>query len=274
MYTLLCLICGLLSFVLVFDSIGKKDGTRFLVAVGSGLGARVFGGLSEIEERKLKERHAQQKERERRLYLERLEADRPRFEAEAKRREEGTRRRRAELERQLEEAAVEMQRQRDEAEENAAKDAWVRFHQSKSMQEIETMSGMEFEKWLKLLFTKMGYKVSLTPINDQGGDLVCISDCGTRMVVQSKRSKYTVGNRAVQEILGAMLFYDCQKGCIVTNNKFTVAARELAEKDSRIALCDGKWLQEQILSLFPPEIPNFNWDDYISIVKEKQSGDK
>lgn len=65
----------------------------------------------------------------------------------------------------------------------------------------------------------------------------------------------------MQEVLGAIKFYGCTAGMVVTNSTFTDAARELARK-AQVALFDGKWLEEQILKLFPPQIPEFNWDEY------------
>jgi restriction endonuclease Mrr len=152
--------------------------------------------------------------------------------------------------------------------ETEARANWREFYESKSMDAIASMSGIEFERWLSILFTKLGYQTTLTPINDQGGDLLCEAE-GIRVVVQSKRNKAAVGNRAVQELLGAMLYYGCQRGMIVTNSTFTVAASSLAEKDPRISLHGGDWLRSQVLKLYPPEIPEFDWDTYDNTVRAK-----
>ena len=43
------------------------------------------------------------------------------------------------------------------------------------MRDIEGMSGLEFERFLASLFAKLGYtEIELTPVNDQGGDIICI----------------------------------------------------------------------------------------------------
>ncbi len=161
------------------------------------------------------------------------------------------------------------QRRRKEAEEAAARNAWRVYHESKTMDEIATMSGTEFERFLARLFSRMGYTdIRLTPANDQGGDILCVSPSGTSIVVQAKRWSGTVGNSAVQELLGAMVHYDRPEGIVVTNSTFTIAARELANK-ARLVLCDGTWLAEQINRFLPPQIPAFDWDEYNRVVKDQ-----
>jgi hypothetical protein len=105
-------------------------------------------------------------------------------------------------------------------------------------------------------------------MNDQGGDILGVSPGGARVVIQAKRWRGSVGNDAVQELLGAMLYYDRSEGMVVTNSTFTDAARELAKKSPRIALCDGGWLAEQIKQFLPPDIPEFSWEEYNRVVKD------
>jgi hypothetical protein len=59
-----------------------------------------------------------------------------------------------------------------------------------------------------------------------------------------------------------MLYYECQEGMVITNNKFTEAAKQLAEKDPRIKIHDREWVETHVNTYFPSEIPEFNWDDY------------
>ena len=164
--------------------------------------------------------------------------------------------------------AEEVERRRREREEEIARANWRKFHKSKTMLEIATMTGLDFEQFLARLLTKMGYTdLIVTPINDQGGDLVGNSPEGLQIVVQAKRWKNALGNGVVQEILGAMLHYDCQAGLIITNSTFTTAAQSLGAKDKRITLCDRRWLEEQVCQYLPPVIPEFNWTDYNQQVK-------
>lgn len=123
---------------------------------------------------------------------------------------------------------------RRKEEELAAQVKWKAYHESKTMADIGKMSGTQFEEFLARLFARMGYtEIRLTETNDQGGDLLCLSPSGVRLVIQAKRWRNSVGNGAVQELLGAMLFYDRDEGMVVTNSTFTVAAIKLAGKQRR-----------------------------------------
>lgn len=118
-----------------------------------------------------------------------------------------------------------------------------------SIEDIDLMSGYEFESFLKKLFEKMGYKVEHTKFTgDQGGDLV-ISKLGGKTVVQAKRCEVKVSNDAVQEVVASINYYKCNKGMVVTNSEFTTSAIELA-KSNNITLIDGNKLKNLIRKYF------------------------
>ena len=180
---------------------------------------------------------------------------------------------RVETELRQKEAEEREQAQKQQAE-RAARETWRKWHEFKTPSEIAEMSGLEFEAFLYRLLTKMGYTgLQLTPINDQGGDLVGDSPETIRTVVQAKRWKNKLGNAVVQELLGAMLHYDAAAGMVITNSTFTEAARQLAAKDKRITLCDGPWLIAQIRQFLPPEIPEFDWAIYNATIAPNKMGD-
>ena len=105
------------------------------------------------------------------------------------------------------------------------------------------ISGEGFELYLKKLYTKLGYKVELTKATgDQGADLILYKD-GLKIVVQAKFYSSSVGNKAVQEVAGAIKFYDADYGVVVTNNLFTKSAIELADSNN-IELIDKFKLNE------------------------------
>ena len=115
--------------------------------------------------------------------------------------------------------------------------------------DIDTMSGYEFEEFLKRLFRCMGYEVEETKLSgDQGADLI-ISKRGKRIVVQAKRYKGKVGNKAIQETVAAVNFYKADKGMVVTNSRFTQAAIKLA-KANNIELVDREKLLSWISDYF------------------------
>ncbi|WP_293099123.1 restriction endonuclease [Moorena sp. SIOASIH] len=95
---------------------------------------------------------------------------------------------------------------------------------------IDQMTGREFEKFLAKLFKQLGYQVKRTPATaDYGADLV-IKKGDIKAVVQAKRKQGSVGIKAVQEVTGAIGYYQANLGLVITNSKFTETAKELAAK--------------------------------------------
>ncbi len=113
--------------------------------------------------------------------------------------------------------------------------------------EVDEMTGKEFEKFLAVHFRNCGYSVTLTQDSqDYGADLILYKD-GSKTVVQAKRSKNPVGIKAVQEVAGAVRHYNGNKGRVITNNRFTENACNLA-KSNDVELWDRKKLIEFILT--------------------------
>jgi Predicted endonuclease distantly related to archaeal Holliday junction resolvase and Mrr-like restriction enzymes len=103
--------------------------------------------------------------------------------------------------------------------------------------EIDKMEGVEFEKYLKILYEKDGYNVKTTPIsNDYGADLI-IQKYDIKTVVQAKRSQGKVGNTAIQEVVAAKYHYEADRAIVITNSYFTDNAKRLA-KSNDIELID------------------------------------
>ena len=112
--------------------------------------------------------------------------------------------------------------------------------------EVDEMTGKEFEIFLDVHFKKLGYSVTLTQDSqDYGADLILYKD-GSKTVVQAKRSKNPVGIKAVQEVAGAVRHYKGNKARVITNNRFTENAYNLA-KSNDVELWDRKRLIEFIL---------------------------
>ena len=112
--------------------------------------------------------------------------------------------------------------------------------------EVDEMTGKEFEKFLAVHFRNLGYSVTLTQDSqDYGADLILYKD-GLKTVVQAKRSKNSVGIKAVQEVAGAVRHYKGNKGRVITNNRFTENACKLADSNE-VELWDRKKLIEFIL---------------------------
>lgn len=113
---------------------------------------------------------------------------------------------------------------------------------------IDTMEGLEFERYLAYLFQELGYRVTVTKgSGDQGADLLLEKD-GMRTVVQAKRYNNKVSNHAVQQVIAGREFYNAQTAIVVTNNDFTNSAKQLAQK-TRVDLWDRNKLGKMILMI-------------------------
>lgn len=119
---------------------------------------------------------------------------------------------------------------------------WLR---KAGMPEIDRMTGLEFEKYLEILFTRLGYQVERTRyVGDQGADLI-LTKGGERIVVQAKRHSRAIDNKAIQEAATARPHYKCHRAMVVANQEFTRAAEELA-KSNQVELWGRRKLAEVV----------------------------
>lgn len=96
--------------------------------------------------------------------------------------------------------------------------------------DVDKMTGVQFEEFLKALYKRRGYVVKGTPVSgDFGADLLLEKE-NVRIVVQAKRYKSNVGIKAVQEVMSAKTYYNAQQAWVVTNSQYTDAAKKLALK--------------------------------------------
>lgn len=112
--------------------------------------------------------------------------------------------------------------------------------------DFDNMDGHEFESFCATLLKRNGFKnVSVTKgSGDQGIDILATKD-GIKYGIQCKCYSSEVGNKAVQEAFSGKTFYNRHVGVVLTNNFFTTAAKELAEKNG-IILWDRKRLLKMI----------------------------
>jgi restriction system protein len=114
--------------------------------------------------------------------------------------------------------------------------------------DIDKMDGKTFEKYLKVLFEKLGYNVERTRyIRDYGADLVTTHN-EVKTVIQAKRYKSRVGVKAIQEAVAAKGYYSCDKAMVVTNSYFTNQAKTLASRN-KVELWDRKILVKNLLKI-------------------------
>lgn len=116
------------------------------------------------------------------------------------------------------------------------------------IEQIDRMNGRTFEKYLEVLFERLGYRVELTKyVGDYGADLVTRKE-GVKTVIQAKRYKKSVGVKAIQEAVAAKGYYGCDAAMVVTNSTYTKQAMELARANN-VTLRDREWLIAALLSV-------------------------
>ena len=104
---------------------------------------------------------------------------------------------------------------------------WSRYLRMR-LRKVDKLSGEAFEQYLKAHFRQMGYRVKETEkTGDYGADLL-LTKRGRTTVVQAKRYARPVGIAAVQEVIGAVSWYEADQGMVVTNCSFTRNAVNLA----------------------------------------------
>jgi restriction system protein len=125
------------------------------------------------------------------------------------------------------------------------------FHEQRSLNtakpQFEEMSGTEFETFLASLLKQHGFENirGTAATGDQGGDLLA-TKANRTIVIQAKRYRGAVGNKAVQEVAAAVRFYHADEGWVVTSGTFTSSAKALAQANG-VRLIDGYNLRHGFL---------------------------
>lgn len=92
-----------------------------------------------------------------------------------------------------------------------------------------------------------------------GADVIAYKD-NIKYVIQVKFYNNPVGNKAVQEVVGAIGMYKANKGIVVTNSTFTDSAIELASANN-IELINGEKIEKykkEIIDNIEPTIINYD----------------
>ncbi len=107
-------------------------------------------------------------------------------------------------------------------------------NQDYSIDYVDNMlDGLEFESFTGDLLKQNGfYDVTVTKSSgDFGVDIIAYKD-EIKYAIQCKKYSSPVGIDAVQQVLGSKTMFNCHVGVVLTNNYFTPAALELAEKNN------------------------------------------
>jgi len=126
------------------------------------------------------------------------------------------------------------------------------FQKLKKLDQLQNLSGSEFESLVAKIFRKMGYKVMITPkTGDEGIDIDTIDPQGEKVVIQCKRWQGTVSSKVVREFYGSLMHAKAEKGFLVTTGTFSTAAIAFA-KGKPISLIDGKDFIDTMATLEEP----------------------
>ena len=108
---------------------------------------------------------------------------------------------------------------------------------------VGVTTGAEFENLMINSLRRAGMIVHDTPAsNDYGADMI-IEYNGNRIAGQCKYYNKPVGVKAVQEVMGAIAYYGCNAGLVVTNQTYTQQAINLANANN-ILLFDENTLSD------------------------------
>lgn len=118
------------------------------------------------------------------------------------------------------------------------------------LDQIQAMSGLEFEIYMKSVYEGLGYRVKRTPRSgDYGIDLILLKKDGAKLAVQCKRYSKPVGEPVIRDFLGSLIKAGISKGYVVTSSHFTEPAKRFV-KHEPIALVDGSDLVKLIPQAF------------------------
>ena len=114
-----------------------------------------------------------------------------------------------------------------------------------TINDVDVMSGEDFEKVVLSVLEKIGYKCELTKKTaDQGIDIIATKGI-YKIGVQCKRYSESVGNHAIMEAYAGAKFYKCSQAMVITNNYFSTNAKELA-KENNVILWDRDELKKHL----------------------------
>jgi len=118
----------------------------------------------------------------------------------------------------------------------------------------DSMSGHEFERFCVDLLLQNGFAKAegTSGSGDHGVDILAEKD-GITYAIQCKRQSSNVGNKAVQEVYSGRTFYGMNVGAVLTNQYFTPAAKEAAERTG-VILWDKEWLEQAASTTSEPQL--------------------
>lgn len=106
-----------------------------------------------------------------------------------------------------------------------------------------TMNPFDYEVYCAELLRQTGWDADVTTASgDQGADVIAVKR-GVTLILQCKLYSKPVGNKAVQEVNAAKIFYHAQYAVVVSNAAYTTSARQLADS-TQVTLLHHETLQK------------------------------
>lgn len=113
--------------------------------------------------------------------------------------------------------------------------------------DINSLTGIEFEKVCQKLVENMGFSVETTKASGDGGiDLIAYNSqplLSGKYIIQCKRYSGSVGEPIIRDLYGVVMSERANKGILMTTGYFTKSAIKFAD-GKPIELIDGKKIQE------------------------------
>jgi restriction system protein len=138
------------------------------------------------------------------------------------------------------------------------------------MDNIDNLSGVEFENLCQVLISKMGFDVTPTKITGDGGiDLIAYNEqpiIQGKYIIQCKRYSGSVGEPILRDLYGVVMSERANKGILITTGDFTSSAVHFAEGKA-LELIDGKKLKA-LLNQYSIVISNASIANYSSTVRD------
>ncbi|MDR8394331.1 restriction endonuclease [Aliifodinibius sp. S!AR15-10] len=133
---------------------------------------------------------------------------------------------------------------------------------------FQNLSPIDFEGLIKFLLQEKYAKAELTKASgDFGADVIAYSPSQGKIICQVKRYNKgnRVGNKYINDCIGAIEYYNGNKGLVITTSSYTRSAKEIANR-ANIELWNWNKLSEEISKHF------FEGKDYYNYFnKVKQS---
>lgn len=119
------------------------------------------------------------------------------------------------------------------------------LYEAYTLANIDSMSGLEFERYLADLLRRRGYtSIRLTEKYDLGIDIIAQKD-GITWGIQAKRYSGLVKAAAIRQAYTALARYKCDRAMVISNSTYSRPARLLAQ-DTKSVLVDREELSNWV----------------------------